>query len=354
MPRPKKQKLKKRADGRYRCLYKGQYFYDTDPDVCLAKREEYKRKEKASEYARQNPTVEQYAETWLPLYKSGVSGKCYRDYKKQLDALVEAIGGKYVRDVGVDDVAKVWQHFQGYSASTIHRARMLYTAMFDTAIENEIRPRNPFRSKYAQPPKGSAGTHRTLTDEEITLIHTTQHRVQLAAMIMLYAGLRRGEVMALTRDDITKDEIIVSKAVRFDGNKPVIVAPKTAAGVRRVPALSVLLPHLRNAPERILSAKNGIMTSTAWKRAWDSYLHALSVAAGHPVDIRPHDLRHTYCTMLRNAGVDMHQAMIWMGHSDEKMILQVYDHVTEKRTEKSIDQVEKMLLKGQAEGQLRN
>jgi len=85
------------------------------------------------------------------------------------------------------------------------------------------------------------------------------------------------------------------------------------------------------------------MSERAFRRAWDSYLLALSKAAGHTVSIRPHDLRHTYCTMLRDAGVDMKQAMIWMGHADEKMILRIYDHVGEKRTQNSVKQVEKML-----------
>ena len=85
------------------------------------------------------------------------------------------------------------------------------------------------------------------------------------------------------------------------------------------------------------------MTSSAFKRAWDSYIHTLTQAAGHPVTIRPHDLRHTYCTMLRDAGVDMKQAMIWLGHSDEKMILRIYDHAGERRAATSIKQVEKLL-----------
>jgi integrase len=86
------------------------------------------------------------------------------------------------------------------------------------------------------------------------------------------------------------------------------------------------------------------MTDTAFRRAWDSYMLHLSRAAGHEISIRPHDLRHTYCArFLRDAGVNMKQAMIWMGHADEKMILRIYDHVGEKRTRDSINQVENML-----------
>lgn len=355
MPRVKKQRLKQRADGRYACVYHGRFFYGYTVDEALQAREEYKHQEAAGEYIRETGmTVKQYADEWLPLHKADVSTKCYNDYKKQLDALTGALRDIRLKDVTVDDAARVWKHYAGYSASTIKRAKMLYVALFDSAIENDFCRKNPFRARFAQPPKAPSGTHRALTADEIQLIRSTPHRVQLGALVMLYAGLRRGEVLALTRKDITPTEIIVNKAVRFVGNTPTIEAPKTASGARRVPILSTLRPYLENAPQRILASAAGkLMTSTAWKRAWDSYLHALSVAAGHAIRIRSHDLRHTYCTMLRDAGVDMHQAMIWMGHADEKMILHVYDHVTDQRTQASVDQVERMLLNSQKDSQLR-
>lgn len=355
MPRPAKQKLKKRPDGRYRCTYKGHYFYAYDPDVCLQLRDDYKLQEAAGVYKQKNPNVKEYAEKWLPLHKSGVSAKCYRDYEVQLEALSDAIGDRLVRDVTVDDAALVWAHYAGLSASTIKRARMLFVALFDTALENDLCRKNPFRGKFSQPPKGHAGTHRTLTAEEIALIQTVPHRMQLAALIMLYCGLRRGEVLALEKTDITPTEIHVTKAVRFAGNRPCVLSPKTAAGRRSVPVPAIIRPYLKQLHQRPVSTVNGqIMTDTAFRRAWDSYIVHLSKAAGHEISIRPHDLRHTYCTMLRDAGVDMHQAMLWMGHADEKMILHVYDHVTDSRTQTSIKKLDKMLLQGQKKGQSKN
>lgn len=345
MPREKKQRLKQRADGRYCCKYHGIQFFGRSSDEALQARDDYKRAE-AEGLSTRPLTVGEYAEQWLPLHKGDVSVKCYNDYAKQLDKLCSAIGRNLISAVSVDDAAAVWLCYKGYSQSTVKRAKMLFVGLFDAAMENGYCLRNPFRSKFAQPPKAEAGSHRALTAKEIELIRSTPHRLQAAVMVMLYAGLRRGEALALTSRDIDlKSGVIhVTKAVRYDSNQPIIDKPKTAAGTRDVPILSPLKPILQNRIGRIAESAHGtIMSERAFRRAWDSYLRALSQAAGHPLSIRPHDLRHTYCTMLRDAGVDMKQAMIWMGHSDEKMILRIYDHVGEMRTQNSVQQVEKML-----------
>lgn len=359
MPRQKKQHLKRRKDGRYKCVYHGiQFMGDTEAEA-LEKRDAYKRMEAAGAIQTADPTVEEYALKWLPLHKSDVSAKTYNDYAKQLEALITAIGEKKLRSVTVDDAASVWVHYSGYSASTIHRAQILFVGLFDAAVENDIIRKNPFRARYAKPPKAPSGTHRNLTEKEIALICSTPHRMQLAALVMLYAGLRRGEVLALSTNDIDyiAGTITVNKAVRFDSNKPILSTPKTAKGNRTVPVFSLLRQHLsikRNVGILITAESGDYMTDTAFRRCWDSYLLHLSRVAGHQVSIRPHDLRHTYCTMLRDSGVDMHQAMIWMGHADEKMILRVYDHVTDSRTQNSIETVEKKLLKVQNEVQTEN
>jgi integrase len=92
----------------------------------------------------------------------------------------------------------------------------------------------------------------------------------------------------------------------------------------------------------IQSAQGTMCSDEAFRRGWDSYMVALSRAAGKKVNIRPHDLRHSYCTMLRDAGVDMKLAMQWMGHADEKMILRIYDHVSESRVSAAMESLEKL------------
>lgn len=44
-----------------------------------------------------------------------------------------------------------------------------------------------------------------------------------------------------------------------------------------------------------------------------------------------HDLRHSFCTMLYDAGVDLKSAMLWMGHADQQTTMSIYTHLTEQR-----------------------
>lgn len=353
MPR---QKLTQRSDGRYRCKYKGRAFYGATQREAQQKRDEYRRLvESGIKAENAGLTVRQYAGRWLQTHKASVSDKTYNDYAKQLNALLAVVGSVRMTDVTPDDIKEVFStHYLNYSASTIHRARMLYVSMFDAAIDSGCARTNPCRSKNAQPHKGTSGSHRSITDYERQLILTTPHRFRLGALVMLYAGLRRGEALALRRSDIDMDakQIHVTKAIRYESNQPIIDTPKTKTSVRNVPLLSQLADEIPDSCDYLMPSATGLpCTEMAFKRGWDSYLTALSEKAGREVNIRPHDLRHSYCTMLRDSGVEMKLAMQWMGHADEKMILRIYDHITTKRIEKSVEMVEKNLSRGQNGGQ---
>jgi integrase len=336
VPRPKKQVLKARKDGRYCCKYKGIQFMGNSSDEALAARDEYKRREAEGQRIGQHVTLGAYAAEWLPVHKAGVKQTTYNGYVSILEAVIAPAAAVPLDQLSTDDIARLYSRLNGKSASYIHKAKNLLTAILDSATDAGYMRKNPCRAQSVKPPKGTKGTHRAITDEEKRLILSTPHRMQLAALFMLFCGLRRGEALAVEASDISGDMLTVSRAVAFVGNRPVVSTPKTEAGIRSVPVPPILRPFLSDLKGFAVTSANGsIMSETAFQRGWKSFLHALSIAAGHPVSIRAHDLRHTYCTMLRDAGVDIHQAIIWMGHADEKMILRIYDHPGRTREEEA-------------------
>ena len=127
MPRERKQKLKKRADGRYRCKYKGIEFYSTDPDDALAQREEYKRNEKAG--LTRQASVADYAVPWIKRTYPSVSDSTKAGLAIHLQHLIDEIGGKRISAVVPSDIKGVYsKQYLNCSNSYLKAARQLFSA----------------------------------------------------------------------------------------------------------------------------------------------------------------------------------------------------------------------------------
>lgn len=386
MPRAKKPR--QRADGRYCRVYKGKYFYADDPDEAERLRNDYKYRCEHGYDEIRPITVKAYAAEWLPLYKEGkVQLNTYNQYAGLFERLTAVIGNIQMSSVTPDDVARVWKTFNGESKSQIKKVTYLYRKLFDSAIESGYCRRNPFRSDAVSAPDGTSGSHRAIEDWERRLIETTPHRMQLGAMVMLYAGLRRGELVALQYSHVYKDHFNIRQAVTFAGHDPEIKDTKNDSSMRDVPLLAPLYPLFFDENEKkrkefgyIIPSADGVLcTEAAWKRAWESYLHDLETALNgvsfrwyhrtkewkrsypdewahyetlrrtkpkdaeqyrllgwRSVNIRPHDLRHSFCEWAITNGVGPKTLMKWMGHTDERMIMKIYDHVMSKREDAAI------------------
>lgn len=325
-------KLRKRDDQLFRAWYKGKQFYGHTEAEAKAKRDEYKYECEHGIEQQKEMTVYDYSVFWLQTYKKGVADKTYDNYAAIINRMTDAIGDKLLSAVTPNDMKKVWNQFAGQSQSLINKGRFLYSGIFRSAIENGYCKHNPVAAPSAKPHKGTVGSHRALTKEEVRLIETVPHRASAGVKVMLYAGLRRGETLALRKEDIHDDRIFVTKAVRFVHNRPLVTNPKTASSVRSLPLFAPLKPVFDDVEDYVFPDASGdICTEQAFKRTWNSYLHTLSAAAGHEISFLPHDLRHTFVTNCRDKGIDIHTCMLWCGHTDEKMILRIYDHVSEER-----------------------
>ena len=235
------------------------------------------------------------------------------------------------------------------------------------------------------PRNAPQGYRRALTNAEQQWIIDTPHRAQRAAMIMMYAGLRRGELIALTWDDVDlkKKTIRVNKAVEMIKGKPHVKLPKTQAGNRTIDIPQRLVDFLTPLRETdfaqfpdarpinllVCRAASGKMfTNQAWRTMWKSYLIDLNVKYGFrgkvnklaahkknkdgkaqgklPLlipNITPHWLRHTFATLLYLAGVDVLTASDQLGHADIKTTLSIYTHLDKIYKRKSMNRLDKYL-----------
>lgn len=380
MARQKRQQLKKRADGRYRCAYHGILFYGYDPDEALDARDEYKRQEAAGEYRLKNQTVQEYADSWLPRQKVGVSFKTLQESKGLMKKLTDEIGDMYIKEVKPSDIKAVYSNqFKGMSDSYIRAGAQLYRALFDAATEDGYCRTNPARQKSAKPHKGTTPESRAITEQERYWIENlcTDHRAYPAIMAMLYAGIRPQEAKALNIDrdvDTKADLVYVRETVHLISSNQYKATKdlKTKFSRREIP----LFPPLKKALDGhhgmlVQSASGDSVTVQAWKSVWESYKFSLETAINgcqerwygkkkeHKgkelppyihITFTPYDLRHSFCTMCRDNGVEINTCIHWMGHADSKMILKIYDEFSQDRSKKEAEKLVKKLFKGSEEG----
>ena len=258
--------------------------------------------------------------------------------------------------------------------------RITMAAIFQFAIDNRLFDYNPITSIKipSSPTKREA---RALSEIEQTwIVNTAHNRAQRAAMIMMYSGLRRGELIPLTWNDIDFDDctITVNKAVDVDqGGKFVLKnlttskeLVKSEYSYRTIDIPRKLIDFLKSEKRESIyvcvSAKNKMHTESSWRRMWESYLADLNIKygdfssfkkapnskfdpAGVPFvipKITPHWLRHTFCTMLYYAGYDLKSAMEQMGHGDIKTTLAIYTHLDKKHKRRQIRKLDDYLNTG--------
>ena len=382
MPREKKPTLKRRKDGRFKCVYHGIQFYGDTPEEAFAARDEFKRNEQAGLSKRQ--TVSDYALPWLKRTYPSVADSTYTGLAIHLQHLVDQIGNRQLSGIIPSDIKQVYaDQYAGLSNSYIRSAKQLYCALFDSAQADGLIRFNPARHKSAKPHTGKRPKERKLTKQERIWIETlcTDHRMHPAVMCMLYAGLRPQEVKALHIDrdiDFVNNVITVQSTAHIDGQKYDFTGDmKTEWSNRQVPLFAPLKQALNGKHGYIVTSAHGQkVTIQTWKTVWDSYLFCMETAingiqkrwygktkdqqakkeAGNlpawvEFDIVPYTLRHAFCAFCRDNGVDINTCRRWMGHADAKMILKVYDSVSDDREEMERKKIEKRWIQVQNEVQ---
>lgn len=234
----------------------------------------------------------------------------------------------------------------------------------DYAVANRVIDYNPF-TILSVPNGAGKKTRDALTSEQQQWIADTPHRAQIGAMIMLYAGLRRGELTALLWSDVDFKNKTITVNKSFDLRENRLKTTKTPSGIRTIPIPEVLLRLLESQKVKstlVFPNVNGTyMHESAWQRLWSSYLKALNKKYGDFSNIKvlgedlpkdlpmvieeftPHQLRHTYCTLLYEAGIDAVTAKGLMGHKDISTTLGIYTHLSREKAEKDISKLDAFL-----------
>lgn len=176
--------------------------------------------------------------------------------------------------------------------------------------------------------------------------------------VLIATGLRRGEAVGLQYGDISKDAltITISRNVTMDKNaknKLHIGVPKgkesrTVAISRRL--YKILMEH-KAEQER----KYGALLPSAFIFCKDvdpfapinptepTRWQAKFVKRHGLKDVSPHDLRHTAATLALEAGADIKEIQMLLGHRDPETTMKFYTGITQERRRETMERIESKL-----------
>lgn len=331
-----------RADGRYQGYWRDaagvrHTLCDRDPARLYARLQDKERPE-----APPPVTVQDAAERWKDARFEQLSYKTVEAYKPVFRRLTARFGGETLEAVETRDVSAYLANLaaQGYARRTVQMHRDMLGQIFTFAIGEGLVKYNPV--DHAVMPRGlAAGTRGIAPDEAIEAVKASVGLpFGLFAAVCLYAGLRRGEALALRYEDVDRAAgvIHVTKAVEFVNNNPHIKEPKTKNGRRDVDLLDPLAAAIPQGRGYIFTDEQGaLLTKEAYKSRWDRYCTQI----GHK--ITAHQLRHGYATLLYEAGVQDKDAQEQLGHANIELTRNTYTHIRAVQRRRTAEKLNRYL-----------
>lgn len=175
--------------------------------------------------------------------------------------------------------------------------------------------------------------------------------------LLIYTGVRKGEALALTWDDIDikNRSIRLSKTLFYDKGKFIIQTSKTKES-RRLISLDTQSITLLKQWRRTQLEANMVSLERSNNKLVFTRSDGSPIRLAYPNDklnslikkyelypITVHDLRHTHASLLFEAGASIKEVQERLGHSDIKMTMNIYTHVTDSLKEQTAEKFQRYI-----------
>lgn len=336
-------------------------------------------------------TLNKYFDRWFSL-KRGIRDSTKTAYSSQYKNYVRnTIGTKSLARINFIDIKQLYIHLNEdleLKESTVRLIHILLNQIFDSAVNEHIIRENPakqaFREFHATTSSKSKKKFALTVDEQNAFLSYVgrsgiYHKWNNLFIVMLGTGLRIGELMGLTWDDVDfeKNTITVSKTLLYiktpEDEHTVFKyhEPKTAAGIRKIPMSSRVKEALLS--EKNFQSERGIVSAITVdgrnnfcfiNKALKPHTHtAINEALRNIVkrynntivplcpeqtvplpNITCHTFRHTFATRLFEYGIDIKIIQTIMGHSSYLITMDIYTDVSVDVAQRDIEAIDSFFL----------
>lgn len=265
------------------------------------------------------------------------------------------ISRQYCQEM-IDDIANSLN-----TTSSASDVKIQANLVFKYALKNDYIERNPMEHTVI-PKKESDFTANN--EEERNFLYKNEIKYFLEQLegkaifqyyvlfyLLIYTGMRKGELIALEWDDINLDNktIRINKTMFFQDGKEVIQTAKKQASKRTISITDDDVKLLKKwrilqkeyfLGEGIRKEVKNVLTREDMRPL--RLAHPNDLLASHIKKeglhkINVHGLRHTHASLLFEAGASIKEVQARLGHKDIQTTMNIYTHVTNFTAQKTAD-----------------
>lgn len=316
----------------------------------------------SAEADAQKITVEEYLTRWLQHAKTSLKPGSYGNYGEVIRLHINPTLGRirlakltplHVQSLYNDLLEK------GLSRSSVHKLHCIFHKALDQAMKWGLVFRNV--TEAATPPSRPKPEYIVWNPEQVRafLAQASKDEYAMIWRLAVYTGMRRGELLALKWEDVDFERKVLSVKRTYSrgtDNKYEMGSTKTASSRRQITLPSSVVEGLRAHYIRQMEARLELGV--------DYLDHGLVFAndIGQPIaptslarhfqriidtaclpQIRIHDLRHGHATVLMEDGVHPKVVSERLGHSNTRITLDLYSHVTPTMQRQVSDRLERLI-----------
>lgn len=331
------------------------YVYGRTPEELFLNEQKKKTELENGTQDRENPTLFDYYEYFTEIRRAELKESTIRGQRIQFNLIANAeikkgfkFGDERIKNITRRDIETVRQLLlksgqtpEHLNICFAHLNHILNNATIDeTIIKNPCKALKPLK-RTSEPVNETK--HRALTEEEtVKFFQAAKERNSYYLHIfeiLLYSGLRIGEVSALYPSDIDNDFIHVSKTVTRNeiGGYFISETPKTEKGRRNIPLNADLRQIIAEQKQQNRNFFGISFDKSPLFRSYDGQLlreytvnrEIKRICQAAEIDIFTcHAFRNTFATrFIEQRPQDFKILSEIMGHKDIKITLELYTHV---------------------------
>lgn len=281
-------------------------------------------------------TLEAYLHEWVELRAPGLRPRTIGSYTSLIRLhIAPSIGSRKLAKLKARHIARMLQGIiDAGHTRTAELCFVLLRAALRSAVEQRRIEWSPMDA-VTRPKHDPAETHvwtQAQTRAYCEAIDGDRH--QIAWLLAVGLGLRRGEICGLRWSDIDLRARVLhvrNQRQRLDDGRMIDAKPKSRAGTRTLPLPRMIYDALRRSYQFGGGYVEPI-TPSGLNAAHRRLLSRLDLPY-----IRLHDLRHTMVTNALRNGAAMRMISSVIGHSDPALTARVYAHVDDEMIAVTID-----------------